>query len=49
MAQIYPSETSHDFNNCNCESCKQIKKEEKEMIRLFCYPIIGIGIMLCLL
>lgn len=47
--QIYPNTSDHDFNNCNCDRCKQIRKEEREMFRILFYPVIGIGIILCLL
>ena len=47
--QIHPNSRVHDFNTCNCERCKQVRKEEKEMFRLLFYPVIGIGIILCLI
>lgn len=48
MTKIY-SEVSHNFETCNCERCKAERKEEREMCRLFCYPIVSIAILLCLI
>ena len=49
LMQIYPNTNEHDFNTCNCDRCKQIRKEERETFRLLFYPVIGIVIILCLL
>ena len=48
MTKIY-SEVSHNFETCNCEKCKAERKEEREMCRLFCYPVVSIAILLCLI
>ena len=48
MTKIY-SEVEHDFENCNCERCKEKRQEEKEIYRLLCYPVVCLAIFLSLI
>ena len=48
MTKIY-SEVTHDFEKCNCENCKKQRKEEREMYRLFCYPVVCFTIFLVII
>lgn len=47
--QIHPNSKVHDFRTCTCNNCKERRKDERELFRILFYPVIGIGIILCLL